>query len=316
MQKSKLMCGVALLGVAMLVMVGSARAEGKDKFGPIDSLGDLQDTAKILFKIADTNNDGMISQKEAIDAGNLLVGGFFFRADANGDGVLTPEEARQARDALYSQQPLLRYIVQKARWSQEQEKAAGGNANQAVSPASIRSLSTMLDVNNDQKLQASEVRQAVQTSVQGLYALADTNRDGQLTPSELNDAATVVVRSAIQAAYQAADTDRNGALSMAEFDKAIIGPAHMVFRMFDTNNDNQISMDEMQRAEVLLADQFRRLQVLEPANSPRHRLETAVTPTSANAPSASTPITPTPGQPVPTPVPVPTPAPTPAPVPR
>ena len=44
----------------------------------------------MLFKLADTNNDGQISQKEATDAGNLLVGGFFFRADANGDGTLTP----------------------------------------------------------------------------------------------------------------------------------------------------------------------------------------------------------------------------------
>ena len=43
----------------------------------------------MLFKLADTNNDNRISQKEAVDAGNLLAGGFFFRADANGDGTVT-----------------------------------------------------------------------------------------------------------------------------------------------------------------------------------------------------------------------------------
>ena len=43
----------------------------------------------MLFKLADTNNDNLISQKEAVDAGNLLAGGFFFRADANGDGTVT-----------------------------------------------------------------------------------------------------------------------------------------------------------------------------------------------------------------------------------
>ncbi len=43
--------------------------------GPIDNIQDLEDTGKILFKVADTNNDGQISQKEAIDAGNLMVGG-------------------------------------------------------------------------------------------------------------------------------------------------------------------------------------------------------------------------------------------------
>ena len=46
--------------------------------GPIQNIQDLQDTGKLLFKLADTNNDGQISQKEATDAGNLLVGGFFF----------------------------------------------------------------------------------------------------------------------------------------------------------------------------------------------------------------------------------------------
>src|SRR5690349_17188960 len=63
--------------------------------GPIDSLTDLQDTGRMIFGIADTNNDGQISQKEATDAANLVVGGFFFRADANGDGTLSQDEARQ-----------------------------------------------------------------------------------------------------------------------------------------------------------------------------------------------------------------------------
>jgi len=40
----------------------------KTGVGPIQSIQDLQDTAKMLFKLADTNNDGQISQKEATDA--------------------------------------------------------------------------------------------------------------------------------------------------------------------------------------------------------------------------------------------------------
>ena len=67
----------------------------------------------MLFKLADENNDGQISQKEAVDAGNLLVGGFFFRADANGDGVLSKDEARAARDAFLAQQPVMRVFVEK-----------------------------------------------------------------------------------------------------------------------------------------------------------------------------------------------------------
>ena len=70
------------------------RPRRKDVPGPIDSLQDLQDTGRMIFKLVDENNDGQISQKEAVDAGNLAVGGLFFRADANGDGVVTQDEAK------------------------------------------------------------------------------------------------------------------------------------------------------------------------------------------------------------------------------
>jgi len=288
----------ALVGLVAAITAGTARADDKDKdksFGPIDSMSDVQDSLKILFKLADTNNDGQISQKEANDAGNLLVGGFFFSADANGDGVVTADEGRQARESLYARQPVLRYIVEKARWSQQQENRAGNNSGQAGAGA-IRTLQSMIDSNSDQKIQASELRQMVQTSVQGMFAMTDTNRDGQLTPAELNSAVDSVARSAVQAAFQTADADRSGTISMGEYDKAIIGPSHALFRILDANNDNQISPDEMQRAEVVVADYLRRLKVPEPANSLRNRIDSGVTPASATSPA-------------PAPVPAPAPAP-------
>src|SRR5262249_22187051 len=186
---------------------------------------------------ADTNNDGQISQKEAIDVGNLLVGGFFFRADANGDGVLTPEEARAAREQLFQQQPLLRYVLQKAQPNNDSQIGAAtqpGQApgdvarNLAANPA--RTIGSLLDINHDQRIQASELRQAVQQCVQTLFTIADTNQDGQLSPAELNRAVGEAARTAVQVAFQAADTDRNGALSQAEFDKALTEPVHAVFR--------------------------------------------------------------------------------------
>jgi len=107
--------------------------------GPIDNLGDLEQTGRMMFKMADTNNDGLVSQKEAIDAGNLMVGGFFFRADKNGDGVLSQEEAKEARDSLFAQQPLLRYVAMKGK--AEAAKPEGGNATQSPVKA-IGNLST------------------------------------------------------------------------------------------------------------------------------------------------------------------------------
>ena len=77
----------------------------------------------MLFKLADENNDGQISQKEAVDAGNLLVGGFFFRADKNGDGVLSPDEAKQAREAFLSTKPWVRYAVGTAKTQLQKDGA-------------------------------------------------------------------------------------------------------------------------------------------------------------------------------------------------
>ncbi len=290
MIKRYMMSGAMVLGLAGLVP-GSLLAQGSNKAGdlpgPIDSLSDVQDSAKMLFKLADTNNDGQISQKEAVDAGNLLVGGFFFRADANGDGTLSPEEARAAKESLLNQQPLLRYVLQKS-------KPTNGNANQIGTATGgqnpIQAITNMLDSNHDQKIEAPELRQAVQMGVQTLFTIADANQDGQLSPAELNRAVGEAAKTAVQMAFQTADTDHNGALSMAEFDKALTEPAHAAFRVLDANNDNQISIDELQRAQQIITEQIQRLRVPEPANSARNQIRNATTTGIGQpAPAAATP---------------------------
>jgi Ca2+-binding EF-hand superfamily protein len=276
--KRFLMYGALALGLAGL-FPGTGRAQNRpagDIPGPIDSIQDLQDTAKMLFKMADTNNDGQISQKEAIDVGNLLVGGFFFRADSNGDGMLTPEEARAAREQLFQQQPLLRYVLHKAKpdnggtqigAAQPGQPATEVARNLAANPA--RTIGSLLDANHDQKIEASELRQAVQNSVQTLFTIADANQDNQLSPAELNRAVGEAARTAVQVAFQTADTDRNGALSQAEFDKALTEPAHAVFRVLDGNNDGQISLEELQRAQQIITQQIQRLRMPETGVSHR-----------------------------------------------
>jgi len=256
--------------------------------GPIDSLGDLQDTGRMVFKMADTNNDGQISQKEAIDAANLSIGGFFFRADANGDGTLSQDEARQARQDLLSQKPLLRYVAQQAKADRNQNagNAAGGN-NAGTNPAAA--IGNLLDANNDKAIQATEVRQAVQTTVQGLFAVADTNRDGQMSPTELNAAMIGAARSAAQAAFQQADADRNGSLSRDEFDKAIIQPANVVFGILDANNDGQISPQEAQQARRIVGGQLQHLMIPEPANSARNLIRSGASPDQV-APVPAVPV--------------------------
>ncbi len=268
MSKRFLMCGALALGVAGLLsgrVMAQAHKAG-DMPGPIDSLADVQDTAKMLFKLADSNNDGQISQKEAIDVGNLLVGGFFFRADANGDGTLTPEEARAAKESLLSQQPLLRYVLQKIKptnsnGNTEQVGVTSQSSSGNQNPVQV--ITNLLDTNRDQKIAASELRQAVQTGVQTLFTIADANQDNQLSPAELNRAAGEAARTVVQVAFQNADMDHNGALSLVEFDKALTEPAHAVFRVLDGNSDNQITLEELQKAQQIITDQIQRLRVPE-----------------------------------------------------
>ena len=271
--------GVATLGLATFVSVGRA----DDKPGPIDSLQDLQDTGKILFKLADENNDGQISQQEAVDAGNLIVGGFFFRADTNGDGILSKDEAKAAKDAFLAQHPLLRVVVEKNKTAVPTGAGTpAGNAEQAFE--------ALADTNRDGNLQASEVRQIVQTTVTALFASADTDRNGFLSPTEVNAGIIGMANAAAQAAFQAADTDKNGQISQAEFDAAIIAPARAVFRAVDSNNDGQLSQQEAQAARQAVMSQVKALRVPEPANSARNLIRNQSDPAQvAPVPKFATP---------------------------
>jgi Ca2+-binding EF-hand superfamily protein len=261
---AKVAVGAGLLG--MLLTCGVRADDQKGLPGPIDSLGDLQDTGKMLFKLADTNNDNRISQKEAVDAGNLLAGGFFFRADANGDGTVTPDEARAGREALFNQKPLLRFIFERTRDESQRQ------GNQAQINQAKQTVMNLLDSNHDGNFSAPELRQAVQNSVQTIFMMGDKNGDGQLDPAEVNAAVIDAGRAAVQTAFNTADLDKNGAVSQQEFDRAIINPAHVLFRIFDANNDNQISQDEMRSGMQILAREMRQLRVPEPGNSISNQL--------------------------------------------
>jgi len=283
--------GTGVLALGLLALPVGVRAQQRDMPGPIDSLQDLQDTGKLLFMLADENRDGQISQKEATDAGNLLVGGFFFSADTNGDGVVSQQEARQARDAFLQSRPWLNYVI---KTSQATVKRDQGNAN-SNQQGPLRALSSVLDPNNDKQLQATELRQAVQTAVQGFFAAADTNRDGQMSPTEANAAVAGVAKSVAQGAFQAADKDNNGSLSKEEWTKAIEEPSNVVFSILDGNHDGQLTQQEAQQAQRVIASQIRSIRVPRASNAPTNLLRGQGQP--APVPTFGTPNRSQPAQP-------------------
>lgn len=262
--------GLNALGFGLVAMVGTASAQTADMPGPIDSLTDLQDSGRIMFKLVDENNDGQISQVEATNAGYLAVGGLFFRADANGDGSVTKEEAKTARDAFLAQKPIVRFMIERTKTIKPQ--ANGGSPN----PAAV--FMGLVDANNDGNLQATEVRQAVQTAVQGGFAAADTNRDGLMSPTEVNAALVGAVKAAQQATFQAADADRDGQVSKEEFTKSLTDPVNAAFAVIDANNDGKLSPQELQSAGKIIESQVKRLVVPEPANSAKNLINSGMKP--------------------------------------
>jgi len=268
--------GALSFGLTILPALGQVPSHKQgDIPGPIDNLSDLQDTGRMIFKLADENNDGQISQKEAVDAGNLLVGGFFFRADQNGDGVLSQDEARQAREAFLASKPWVRYAVQTAQ-AQIKKDSAGNSNNANKNQNMLATLAGTFDTNNDKQLQAAELRQVVQTAVQGGFAAADTNRDGQLSNSEVNAAVGGVARQIAQASFQQADTDNDGQISQAEFEKALAEPLRVAFAVMDLNHDGKLSPQEAQTARQVVMSKVRQGFVPEASNSPRNQINQAI----------------------------------------
>jgi len=269
--------GALVVGLSFLPASTRAQEVQRDLPGPIDSLQDLEDTGKMIFKMADTNNDGQVSQKEATDALNGIVGGFFFRADANGDGTVSREELQAARQDILNQKPMLRMLASQMRAERNAPGTRPANGANTAQNAARGALS-LIDSNNDGNVQANEVRQMVQTSVQSLFAAADTNRDGQLTTTEINSAIVGAAKAAAQAAFQKADTDGNGQLSQAEFNKAIEEPANVAFKAMDANHDGQLSQQEAQAARRLVMSQLRRLNMPEAPNSPSNLIRSGARP--------------------------------------
>jgi Ca2+-binding EF-hand superfamily protein len=274
--------GIGALVLGLMALPGLARAQEhrvrdlEDLPSPMEALRSLQNTGRMAFMMADVNHDGQVSLQEAIDVNNLLIGGFFFRADADGNGTVTREEMKGVTDKYLNQNPWMRYVVESLRAQAKQKNAQ--NSNRAFA---FETMAALLDSNGDKQIQATELRQMVQTTTQSFFAAADTNRDNQLSPSEANASVTGAVRAIAQASFQQADDDNNGQLSRAEYDKAIVEPANVAFQILDLNHDGQLSQQELQQFARAIANQIRLMQVPEPANSPTNLIESGKLPREA-----------------------------------
>jgi len=272
------MFGMGVLSLGMMAMPGLVVAQehrGEDLPNPMQVARLIQTVGRTVFMGADVNHDGQLSQKEAIDATNVMVGGYFFEADRDGNGVVSEQEVRSLTDNYLNQNPWMRYAWETI---QAQQKGAANNSNQA-NP--IQGFESLIDSNGDKQIQATELRQMVQTLVQSIFAAADTNRDGQMNPSEINAAIAGGAQALAQFSFQQADADNNGALSRAEYDKAIIEPANVVFQVLDGDNNGQITQQEAEKAQRVVISQVRMFDLPEPPNSITNLIQSGKLPNEA-----------------------------------
>jgi len=270
--------GMGVLSLGMMAVPGLAGAQehrGEDLPNPMQLIRLVQTVGKTAFMAADVNHDDQISQKEAVDAANMMVGGYFFQADRDGNGVVTQEEAKAVSDTFFNQNPWIRYAWQSI---QSQQRNPQNNTNQA-NP--IQGFESLIDSNGDKQIQATELRQMVQTVTQSVFAAADTNRDGQLNPSEINAGIAGGAQALAQLSFQQADTDNNGSLSRAEYDKAIVEPANVVFQIVDRDKNGEITQQEAQQAQRVVISQVRMLDVPEPPNSLTNLIKSGKAPNEA-----------------------------------
>src|SRR5262245_6156807 len=169
---------------------------------PMEAVRGVQNAGRMAFMMADVDHDGQISQQEAIDAANLMVGGFFFRADADGNGVVTEQEANSGTDRYLDQNPWVRYVLQSLQAQANRKAAQTGSQPPAGQGLGVM---VLLDSNGDKQIQAAELRQLVQTFTQSVFAAADINRDGKMNPSEINAAVAGATRSVARQMFQQAD---------------------------------------------------------------------------------------------------------------
>jgi len=284
--KTRVLFGMSVLSLGMIAMPGGARADDnplQDLPNPMQAVRLVQNVGRTMFLAADVNHDGLLSQKEAVDANNLLVGGFFFQADKDGNGVVTQEEAKEVQDSYLSQNPWAQYIV-------DTIKAQQTNSKDSSQIDPIQAFAALLDSNNDKQIQASEVRDLVQTTTQTIFASGDTNRDGKMSESEIYAAMAGAARAWSQFAFQQADTDNSGSLSREEFDKSIVEPANLAFQILDLDHNGQITQQEAQQTERTIIAQVRMLRLPEPANSPVKLIESGKLPEeAASVPTLATP---------------------------
>jgi hypothetical protein len=183
-----------------------------------------------ILNAVDVNRDGVLSAPEIANSSAQIR-----KLDKNGDGKLTREEAG------------LQMQVGGRGRGRGGEGEGGGGGDEPPSPAptaeELTATLMIFDANHDGKLEKSEVPERMQ----GLFERGDTNHDGILTRDE-------IAKLAEANRQQAGGGEGRGGEGRGPGGRGPGGPNQfdLAFAALDTNNDGEISSDEINNAPASL----------------------------------------------------------------
>jgi len=191
-----------------------------------------------ILNAIDVNQDGVLSAAEIADAPVQLR-----KLDKNNDGKLTRDEA-----GLQLQRG------RGGRGGEGERGGRGGDEGPAAPPTAAELTETLMafDANKNGQLEKSEVPERMQ----GMFDRGDTNHDGVLTRDEIIKLAEANRQQAsggegggrgpgpgpgqFDLAFSALDTDQNGEISADEIKRAATA-----LKTLDKNGDGRITEDEV-----------------------------------------------------------------------
>jgi len=245
---------------------------------PVEPPAGAREKLLRLLRIADDNNDGMVTLPEFLEAYPDRTEDDFAKLDVNGDGVLTRADAPDAE--LEALQVLLQFLAEadenedgvvtyeellaeRPGLTPQQYAGFDFNGDGVLSRddlpvveedplARLTQLLVKADANGDRVVTFEELHAVAPEATQEQFDKLDKNADGVITPQDLPES-PADPRDAFLELLREADANHDGVVTQEEFEQA----AETAFDDYDANDDGVIDAGDMPDGPVPTTEALR-----------------------------------------------------------